>query len=274
MKSSWRLRGRRRIALSDRLASQSGNQVDAATEIMTRTYALNPGCGTHWSAPPATQGSWKLYVSMRFRWLGDVSRGGIVQGPNRHEFLWLDQIGPNSCTRGARLFLAGKQTMILFAMEESCEPREQIQRTLPSHSLQSSRSTASCPSTCSTTGPLFFREVFPCFLMSRGRPLTLPSRSFFFLTPRSSPYSLRQSRLRNRWPKWSPGSCRPGRPRYVPLSSYDDLLYCFRRLRRRRPGSVRFFLLFIYLNALRAYPATVPTTQYPDCSMCPDVFVL
>ena len=30
----------------------------------------------------------------------------------------------------------------------------------------------------------------------------------------------------------------------------------------------------IYLNALRAYSATVPTTQYPDCSMCPDVFVL
>ena len=26
------------------------------------------------------------------------------------------------------------------------------------------------------------------------------------------------------------------------------------------------------LKALRAYPATVPTTQYPDCSMCPDVF--
>ena len=32
--------------------------------------------------------------------------------------------------------------------------------------------------------------------------------------------------------------------------------------------------IFEYLNALRAYPATVPTTQYPDCSMCPDVFAL
>ena len=28
------------------------------------------------------------------------------------------------------------------------------------------------------------------------------------------------------------------------------------------------------LNALRAYPATVPTTQYPDRSMCPDVFAV
>ena len=34
------------------------------------------------------------------------------------------------------------------------------------------------------------------------------------------------------------------------------------------------FFTGIYLNALRAYPATVPTTQYPDCSMCPDVFAL
>ena len=39
------LRGPRRLALSDRLASQSGNQVDAGTEILTRTYALNAGCG-------------------------------------------------------------------------------------------------------------------------------------------------------------------------------------------------------------------------------------
>ena len=39
-------------------------------------------------------------------------------------------------------------------------------------------------------------------------------------------------------------------------------------------GMLCCMLYAVYLNALRAYPATVPTTQYPDCNMCPDVFAL
>ena len=44
------LGGRRRVALTDRLASQSGNQVDAGAEILARKHVSSACCGAHWSA--------------------------------------------------------------------------------------------------------------------------------------------------------------------------------------------------------------------------------
>ena len=69
----------------------------------------------------------------------------------------------------------------------------------------------------------------------------------------------------------------PNRLSHSLLSSIlHDIILQYLLLRMTVFGFDSMILHIFYdnLNALRAYPATVPTTQYPDCSMCPDVFAL